>query len=77
MVKSKLPATVTAASTDRVLAVPTTSATVSEAIAALSADLQRAVADMAADDVSFEVNASRGELSLRLRAYRHRRNGSG
>jgi len=44
----------------------------------LTADLQRAVADMGADDVSFEVNANRGELHLRLRAYRHRRdNGNG
>jgi hypothetical protein len=77
MAKNKLPATMTAVNTERALAVPTTSATVSEAIAALSGDLQRAVAEMCADDVSFEVNASRGELQLRLRAYRYRRNGSG
>jgi hypothetical protein len=71
-------AATTAATTDRALAIPTTSATISEAIAMLSADLQRAVADMAPDDMSFEVTASRGELHLRLRAYRHRReNGSG
>jgi hypothetical protein len=74
--KKQVPA-MTAATTDRALAIPTTSATISEAIAMLSADLQRAVADMSADDLSFEVTASRGELHLRLRAYRHRReNGS-
>jgi hypothetical protein len=77
MTKQKLPATMTAANTDRVLAMPTTSATISEVISVLSGDLQRAVAEMCADDVSFEVNASRGELHLRLRAYRHRANGSG
>jgi hypothetical protein len=77
MTKQKLPATTTVKA-DQVLALPTTSATISEAIAALSADLQRAVAEMSADDISFECNASRGELHLRLRAYRHRReNGSG
>jgi hypothetical protein len=77
MTKSKLPATTTAAKSDHVLALPNTSATISETIALLTADLQRAVADMAADDVSFEVNASRGELHLRLRAYRHRRENGG
>jgi hypothetical protein len=77
MTKQKLPAPTTAVKADQVLALPSTSSTISEAIATLSADLQRAVADMSADDVSFEVNASRGELHLRLRAYRHRReNGS-
>jgi hypothetical protein len=77
MTKQKLPATTTAKA-DQVLALPTSSSTIAEAVAMLSADLQRAVTDMGADDVSFEVNASRSELHLRLRAYKHRReNGSG
>jgi len=76
--KKQVPATTTTTvRSDHSLALPTTSATISETIALLTADLQRAVADMSADDLSFEVNASRGELHLRLRAYRHRReNGS-
>jgi hypothetical protein len=73
--KKQLPATTTAS--DKVIALPSSSATISEAIAMLSPDLQRAVADMAADDLSLEVTASRGELHLRLRAYRHRRENGG
>jgi hypothetical protein len=75
--KKQVPATTTTVKADHALALPTTSSTISETIALLTADLQRAVADMGADDVSFEVTASRGELHLRLRAYKHRRENGG
>jgi len=73
MTKQKLPATTTAANTDRVLALPSSSVTLSEAIAMLGTELQQAIGGMNADDISLECNVSRGELNLRLRAYRHRR----
>jgi len=73
MTKQKLPATATAVNTDRALALPSSSVTLSEALATLSTELQQAIGGMNADDISLECNVSRGELSLKLRAYRHRR----
>jgi hypothetical protein len=72
--KKQVPATT---ESDRVLALPSTSSAISETIALLTADLQKAVSEMGADDLSFEVNASRTELHLRLRAYKHRRESNG
>jgi hypothetical protein len=78
MTKQKLPTTTTAENGGRVLALPSSSVTLSEAIATISTELQQAIGEMNADDISLECNVSRGELNLRLRAYRHRReNGSG
>jgi hypothetical protein len=77
MTKQKLPATTTAENVDRVLALPSSSITLSEAIAILSTELQQAIGAMNADDLSLECNANRGDLHIRLRAYRHRsENGS-
>jgi len=68
----KLPAPV-AENTGRALALPKSSVTLSDAIAVLSTELQQAIGEMNADDITLECNVSRGELNLRLRAYRHRR----
>jgi hypothetical protein len=77
MTKHKLPTTTTAANADRALALPSSSVTLSEAISLFSTELQQAIGGMNADDISLEYNVSRGELNLRLRAYRHRRENGG
>ena len=58
---------------EQVLSLSSTSSSLAQALATLNAGLQKAVGEMGADDVSFEVDASRDRLHLRLRAYRHRR----
>jgi hypothetical protein len=73
MAKQKLPATTTAENASRALALPSSSVTLSDAIATLSGELQQAIGEMNADDITLECQVSRGELNLRLRAYRHRR----
>jgi hypothetical protein len=76
MAKQKLPAT-TMAKVDQVLALPTSSVTIAEAITLFSTELQQAIGAMNADDISLECNVSRGELLVKLRAYRHRRGENG
>jgi hypothetical protein len=76
MTKQKLPASTTEKA-DQVLVLPTSPATIAEAIALFSTELQQAIGAMNADDMSLECNVSRGELLLKLRAYRHRRGENG
>jgi hypothetical protein len=74
MMKKQFPVSTATVKADQVVALPCTSSTVAEAIAMLSAELQQAIAQMDADDISLECNANRGaELHIRLRAYRHRK----
>jgi hypothetical protein len=49
--------------------------TLTTELAAFTAGLQKAVAGMNADDVSFELDASGDRLRVRLRAYKHRNGG--
>jgi hypothetical protein len=72
MAKVKLPATTTTEGTGSVSVVPKSSVTVSEALALVGTELQQAIGEMNADDITLECSFSRGELNLRLRAYRHR-----
>jgi hypothetical protein len=59
---------------DRALAISgSTSSSLTESFAALSAGLQKAVTQMGADDISLEVDAGSDRLRVRFRAYKHRR----
>jgi hypothetical protein len=68
----KLPVAETVAEHEQAIA-PSSGASITETLSALRTGLQQAVGQMGADDVTLEIEANSDRLSLKFRAYKHRR----